>query len=354
MTNEPPNPNQTSDQTAAENLLRSKISAIYANQNEQQPYNRSHNPAPSLRDEQLKRYHTAWQDYYRKYYEGYYKQQNQTTTRSSNQPANTATVSEKEAIKELKGQLLEQINQSAEKIKKNRYLKPLLAGLFVVALVFFVQYNSYLFGKVATFISPGKITEQDIIVDPSAVVVVDAEPRLIIPKINIDVPVLYDVGNDYNSQMEAMTKGIAHFSIPGASSHPGQIGNTVLSGHSSNDLFDSGDYKFIFAQLERLQEGDAIYAHYNSTRYTYLITKKEVVGPRDVQALIYPTDKPVMTLITCTPVGTAQNRLLVTAEQVSPDPGQSAPAPSEENSNVADIPGKQPTLIEKLFKLFGD
>src|SRR5206468_715109 len=101
--------------------------------------------------------------------------------------------------------------------------------------------------------------------------------------------------------------------VPGADSVPGQVGNTVFSGHSSNDLFEAGDYKFIFAQLDKLQNGDTIYVNYNSVRYTYTVMKEQVVKPDNVQALYGYTDKPYLTLITCTPLGTSQNRLLVTA-----------------------------------------
>jgi len=150
--------------------------------------------------------------------------------------------------------------------------------------------------------------------------------------------------------MSAMEKGVAHFAIPGASSHPGEIGNTVLSGHSSNDLFDGGDYKFIFAQLEKMTVGDTIYANYQGKRYTYVVTKTEVVKPTEVSKLVYPTDKPVMTLITCTPLGTALNRLLITAEQVSPDPGQAAQAPVDEGAATeTTIPGSTPTFLERIF-----
>jgi sortase A len=182
-------------------------------------------------------------------------------------------------------------------------------------------------------------------------VAVGPQPLLIIPKINVSVPVAYGIGNDYTSQMAAMAVGTAWFGIPGASSVPGEVGNTVIAGHSSNDLLDKGDYKFIFAQLDDLQVGDTIYANYNSIRYTYTVTKKTVVSPTDVSALVYPTTKPILTLLTCTPVGTSQNRLLVTAAQISPDPSTSTAAPAGTTSNAkpASIPGTEPTILEKLF-----
>ena len=149
--------------------------------------------------------------------------------------------------------------------------------------------------------------------------------------------------------MTAMEKGVAHFAIPGANSVPGQIGNTVLAGHSSNDLFDNGSYKFIFVQLDKLNNGDMIYANYEGKRYSYSVTKKEVVKPSEVTKLTYPTDKPVMTLITCVPIGTAEKRLLVTAEQVSPDPTAATAAPVTSGASSTEMTGNSATLLQRLF-----
>jgi sortase A len=124
----------------------------------------------------------------------------------------------------------------------------------------------------------------------------------------------------------------------------------VLSGHSSNDIIDGGNYKFIFARLDQLANGDTIYVNYESKRYSYTITKKEVVRPTEVSKLVYSTDKPILTLITCTPIGTSRDRLLVTAEQVSPDPKEALPAPGASGSGgTVSIPGNSPTIVQRLF-----
>jgi sortase A len=147
-----------------------------------------------------------------------------------------------------------------------------------------------------------------------------------------------------------MDRGVAWFNIPGANAKPGERGNFALSGHSSNDWLDKGDYKFIFARLEQMKEGDVIYANYNSVRYTYNITKILVVKPTDVSALTTPTDKPEITLITCTPLGTALNRLLVFAEQVSPDPNAATAVSTDSASTTATkMPSNSPTFIQRLF-----
>lgn len=371
-------PHQTAHRNAAANLIRQKIDNLYGGNpiaapeqpqpapapENTNPYLRSHDPHPLPKQDEWSEYHSAWQNYYQKYYESYYTDQvakvkhqqpaahhyfDHTAASDQEQPLEES-LSKDEALQTLRSRLLSRVQQSVHKVKKSRHFIPIISAVAVVLIFVFIQYNSFFIGTVAAYISPGSIDPQNIVVNPNSDIKVSAEPRLIIPKINVDVPVHYDVGADYDSQMEAMRTGVAHFSIPGASSHPGEIGNTVISGHSSNDLFDSGDYKFIFAQVEKLQLGDTIYANYKETRYTYVVTKKEVVQPTDVDALIYPTTKPVLTLITCTPLGTSLNRLLVTAEQVSPDPSIAKEAPTLTGSKEdTKLPGNAQTLFEKLF-----
>lgn len=346
------------------------------------PYHRNHSqgaPQHSAVDtDQWKKYHSAWQDYYQKYYAAYYAHQSakkgqSSATAPAQQPLGSAggasnsqalpaqspqqsggytgEVTATQAMQELRQRLLTKVQSRAQKVRKSRHFMPLIAALAVVLLFVFIQYNRVFIATVNAYVSPGSIDPQNIVINTDGSAIVGDEPRLIIPKINVDVPVVYGIGPDHKSQMKAMEEGIAHFAIPGANSVPGQMGNTVLSGHSSNDLFDRGDYKFIFAQLERLKNGDTIYANYEGTRYTYVVTKMEVVKPTQVDKLIYPTDTPVLTLITCTPLGTSLNRLLVTAEQISPSPSEASAAPSaspEEISNAA-MPGNSATLLERLF-----
>jgi len=368
-----------SSQKAAAQLVRAQIDSLYENTTahtnpevpQQQlettnPYQRTHTEHSNPQDEQWKQYHTAWQNYYQKYYEGYYTHHLHKAQHTlegqianshphnsqgyfSNQPEPNKAASTEEAIFDLRQKLLGKVNESAIKVRKSRHFMPIAAGVIVVLLFLFLQYNRVLISNVMAYVSPGSINPQNIVIDPNSNIAVGPEPLLIIPKINVDVPVAYDIGNDYNSQMAAMTKGVAQFAIPGASSHPGQIGNTVIAGHSSNDLFDTGDYKFIFVQLDKLVAGDTIYANYQSKRYTYAVTGKEVVKPDDVSKLVYPMTKPILTLLTCTPIGTSLNRLLIIAEQVSPDPSQSTTAPSSTNSNVTSIPGNSPNFFDWLF-----
>ena len=369
--------NSQSSQEAAAHIIRMQIDKLYDNGPDQtsqgptnapvvetttpleniNPYQRTHTQATLSQTNDWKQYHTAWQNYYQKYYEGYYNHQlkkSQSTASSSQDPETNQneTFTTKDAVFDLRQKLIGKIQTSAHKVKKSRHFVPILAGIIVLLFFLFLQYNQVIVSNVVAYISPGNIDPQNIVVDPNAEVVVSADPKLIIPKINVDVPVIYDIGNDYDSQMDAMTRGVAHFAIPGADSHPGQIGNTVIAGHSSNDLFDSGEYKFIFAQLDKLVAGDTVYINYSSVRYTYVVTKKEVVKPTEVSKLVYETTKPILTLLTCTPLGTATNRLLVTAEQVNPDPEKAVAASTTTATSAttnSSIPGSAKTLLEKIF-----
>jgi len=343
-----------SDQAAAA-LVRSQLDDIYngtaaAAQPDPQPQEHVEIP-PQATDWQ--QYHSAWQNYYQQYYERYYlnhiHQVQNAAPALSHQPTSPSS-EDNTALASLKSQLRQQLTHHTTRIRSSKHFVPFIAAACVILVFLFLQYNRVIFANVEAYVSPGNIDPANIIVDPTTTTAASPEPKLIIPKINVDVPVVYDVTPDYDAQMKAMNNGIAWFGIPGANSRPGQVGNTVLSGHSSNDVLDSGSYKFIFARLDHLEVGDTIYANYQSTRHTYTVTKKEVVKPTEVDKLIYPTTKPILTLITCTPLGTSLNRLLVTAEQVSPSPSQALAAPeTPAAASTSSIPGNSPTFLQRIF-----
>lgn len=354
---------------AAANVVRSQLDALYDTQARHQQPERTAQPDQAAGEhpqaEQWKQYHSAWQNYYQQYYERYYTGQlhqaiKQHAPSAVPTPVTAATEAtpptdsdkpktKDEALFELRQKLVGSVEKSAKKVRKSRHFVPIAAALCVVLVFAFLQYNSLLFGTVQAYISPGAIDPQNIVVDPNTDVAVGPEPKLIIPKINVDVPVVYGAKNDHDSMMAAMAKGVAHFSIPGASSVPGQKGNTVLSGHSSNDLFDNGAYKFIFVQLNKLEKGDTIYVNYEGKRYTYSVSDKKLVAPTDVNVLLGTNDKPILTLITCWPIGTANQRIILTADQISPDPAQAADSPSSDSSSKGNMPGNGATVLDRLF-----
>ncbi|MEP6710369.1 MAG: sortase, partial [Candidatus Saccharibacteria bacterium] len=321
----PVNSTAPAHQEATGNIVRSQIDSIYdasansAVQEQLSTYGKTHDTSPQPSEEEWKHYHSAWQNYYQTYYERYYVGHIQQARQALEAQSNLQTVAigsgepdtldTDEALYDLRNRLVGNVQTAAVKVKKSRHFVPIAAAICVMLLFLFLQYNRILFANVEAYVSPGNIDPQNIIVDPNTSTTVDpSSTKLVIPKINVDVPVDYNATPAYASQMDSMTRGVAYFGIAGANSKPGQIGNTPIAGHSSNDIIDKGDYKFIFAQLEKLGKGDVIYANYQGTRYTYIVARTEVVQPTEVGKLVYPTDKPLLTLITCTPVGTARNR----------------------------------------------
>lgn len=354
---------------AAANIVRTQIDAIYgktpANQTHQQQADEPNSVYDRTHDEQQhqvtssawQRYHSSWQNYYQQYYERYYvgqvyqakKELESTAKATSLQSAPTLT--QDEAVQDLKSELRGKVQTHAEKVRKSRHFMPAVAAIAVMIVFMFLQYNRVLFANVEAYITPGNIDPQNLIIDPNAAIEVGPDPKLIIPKINVNIPIVWNaIASDQNSLNRAMNDGAAWFNIPGASAQPGQIGNSVYSAHSSNDWLDQSKYKFAFARLEQIAEGDAIYINFNSKRYVYTVTHTKVVMPTDVAALTDPVDKPILTLITCVPLGTADKRLLVFADQVSPDPtGATKAAEATQSQSATAMPRNSPSFLERIF-----
>lgn len=337
--------------------------------NSDNPYQQTQQNTATISSDEWRKYHSSWQQYYQKYYERYYVESMASqsasapssviasgqASSSSQQPASDS-LSKSQAIKELRSQIRSRVSTSAEKVRKSRHFIPIIAAACVLVLFVFLQYNRVFFATVEAYIAPGTVNPGDIIVDPNSTEALTSEPTLIIPKLNINVPAVYEntMGSTnqetHDLQMKAMEHGVAWFGIPGADAKPGQNGNVVLSGHSSNDVIDPGEYKFIFARLDKLNEGDTIYLTYDDVRYTYRITGSKVVKPTELDALQVGDDKPTLTLITCTPLGTSLNRLLVYADQISPDPGNASAANDFDPSGQdVEMPGNSPTIMQRIF-----
>lgn len=361
------------EREAAAQLMRQQIDSIYDNDQNQSPYKQTHNDktdhnaAGTAPSSDWNQYHSAWQSYYQQYYERYYVSQlnkRQTEIAPRTPSANTVhssiqtsanepeSISQDEAVNQLRSKIITEVKGRSHKVRKSRHFMPILAALTVALVFSILQYNRLMVAQVKAYVSPGSISPQNIVLDPTTNLKVGPEPKLIIPKINVDAPVVYDVPSlEENVVQSKLQNGVVHYPIPGANSMPGQAGNSVILGHSSNDVFDNGNYKFVFVQLDKLVKGDTFYLHYQGTRYTYSVTEKKVIEPTEVGQLVIDTDKPLATLVTCTPPGTALKRLVVIAEQISPDPTKAA-ARAESTSEIVpgNISGNSPTLFERLFR----
>ena len=111
--------------------------------------------------------------------------------------------------------------------------------------------------------------------------------------------------------MQELEKGVVRY--PGTSK-PGETGNAFIFGHSSNYPWMKGEYNSVFALLDQLSFGDEIIVYYNQKKFTYIIREKKVVKPGNVKVLERDETKKELSLMTCWPIGTTLNRLIIFAE----------------------------------------
>ncbi len=164
----------------------------------------------------------------------------------------------------------------------------------------------------------------DGVIEAAGSIAVPAENTLSIPKLNLHVPVVYGAGSDGNSFEKALEHGVAHYE---GTARPGEAGNVVIFGHSSNDWWEPGDFKFVFVLLDHMKAGDVVGLDYQGKRHYYVVTGTKIVEPTQV-GVMYPTADPTLTLITCTPPGTSLKRFVVTAREARSSTNMVASAPS--------------------------
>lgn len=138
-----------------------------------------------------------------------------------------------------------------------------------------------------------------------------------VAKINIEAPMVWSKTEIENEMLKDLENGVAHYA---KTTSPGQNGNTVISGHSSNYLWAKGNYNYIFKNLNDLEAGDEIIVKTFQKNgrviiYHYKVSDVFTTGPDD-EAIFAPSDSPVLTLSTCWPLGTNLKRLIVKADLI--------------------------------------
>lgn len=122
------------------------------------------------------------------------------------------------------------------------------------------------------------------------------------------------LGSDYakvlveGTGVEALKKGPGRIA---GTADPGQLGNTVLSGHRTT-------YGAPFERLDELRPGDAVVLETAATWFTYRVTETRIVAPTAVE-VTYPVPgqrdaqptQSLLTLTTCHPKYSARQRMIV-------------------------------------------
>ena len=256
----------------------------------------------------------------------------------------------------IRRQLRDKISKRSKKpagIK--HHVQSLLFGLGFGGLVLLVTLFGF-FNEVviAPFIQPSRnVSATPIIISPDGITASDKN-EVIIPKINVEIPLDFSATSTDEKEFEAaLDKGVAHYPTTAL---PGQKGNTSFFGHSSNNIFNPGKYKFAFVLLNELVPGDTFYITYNGTAYAYTVYDKKIVEATQVDILNPVTGKDATAmLVTCDPPGTSLRRLAVWGEQIRPSPSsntastaQTTHTASPGNGKDSSLPGNGPTLWGRI------
>lgn len=179
----------------------------------------------------------------------------------------------------------------------------LLTALFLMLIAASISLGFILKPKPApaTSYQPTQIVEKPIVTESSYF--------LAINKLALSAPIILNVdGNDKEAYDKALEGGVAHLM---GSALPGKPGNTFIFGHSSFYAWKPGDYKEIFATLDQLEIGDEIIITSNIMRYIYTVSDKQIVSPNEVTVASQNYSEKKLTLMTCWPVGSDAERLVI-------------------------------------------
>lgn len=305
--------------------------------------------------------HAVWQEFYSEHGKSLqqpHSQHNQVkpqevSAHKKNKHSKPGRHSDQRTIADIKSKIVNSVTASNKKgISRKTHVHSLLFGLsFGLIAVAFLLFGFFNERFVAPFITPSKSVSNAPIVIDSSTAAVGPESKIIIPKINVEIPVVYDEPSvEEKSIQHALERGVVHYATTPL---PGEKGNGVIFGHSSNNILNKGQYKFAFVLLKRLEAGDTFILQKDSKRFVYKVTDKKIVKPNDVSVLTTSTNESTMTLITCDPPGTSLNRLLVTGQQISPDPTNNIASTAKSSEYAPQtIPSNAPSLWERIKTFF--
>jgi sortase A len=319
-----------------------------------------HNYYVSLPDKEK---HDVWQEFYavhnaRRHSGVYKKEDNKQQESIDHNSYRPGAAAEPKKIKapnlitasDIKKKVLRKVSSRSQAAKKkSQHLHSMLFGLsmgFLALLIMLFGFFNERF--VAPFITPSRsVSSTPIIMDPNSTEA-SGEPKLIIPKINLEVPVVFDEPSvEEKAVQRALEDGVLHYAT---TSLPGEEGNSAIFGHSSNNILNRGKYKFAFVLLNRLEDGDLFYVQRDGTRYAYQVYKKNVVSPTELAVLNNQEEPATMSLITCDPPGTVINRLVVVGKQINPDPNQNVASNKDKrpSAQAEILPSNAPSLWDRI------
>lgn len=128
---------------------------------------------------------------------------------------------------------------------------------------------------------------------------------LTIPKLRIKDAVVAIGGDD-------LSASLIHY---GGTANPGEVGNTVIFGHSVlPQFYNPRSYRSIFSLIPTLDSGDEVIIKFDGIIYQYIVNDYYEVTPDEIDILEQRYDRKELTLVTCTPPGTYWRRGIIKAK----------------------------------------
>lgn len=131
-----------------------------------------------------------------------------------------------------------------------------------------------------------------------------------IPSIEANVPIVISPSMQDDDVLKTLDKGAALY--PNGVL-PGRLGNTFISAHSTGEPW-KGKYRFAFLKIDALEDGHIMHVDYNGARYTYRISRTEIIEPNPNTRITSDRPMPTITLMACWPLWSTSQRMLVHGE----------------------------------------
>lgn len=140
-----------------------------------------------------------------------------------------------------------------------------------------------------------------------------------IPSVGIDhLPVEANVDSTTESVYnQVLLNKLAHFKSTGLPVSDVK-NNMLIYGHSASPNYNPSpkDAEVAFSFLPQLKVGDEITITMDGKDYKYIMSSSKIVKPTDTSVITGSRDKKTLTLITCFPLGSNENRYVAVARPV--------------------------------------
>ena len=145
--------------------------------------------------------------------------------------------------------------------------------------------------------------------------------RLIIPAINLDVPLVETNISNYKDVTEStFDSDLENWVVKYPTTpNPWEWWNAFFFGHTSQEYWKKNPYWTVFRNIPQLKENDRIQIVREWVLYEYKVLETVIVRPKDVNNTyvnFWEEWKEYITLMWCYPIGRIDKRMMIFAEKI--------------------------------------